>query len=145
MDLFRLSKILTIFDWVCNENVSIALISLGAYNLSQDREELERLAMIIIGILPLSFGLFIIICLSLLNIGEYVGFVKKSQGLMIYSIFPRILWLILYAGTFIIIIPFAKLNGIIIVPIILTEYGLARLILQIYIDRKSTRLNSSHP
>ena len=133
MDLFKLSKILTIFDWVCNGLVSIALIALGAFVLSQDLERLARFFLIILGILPLSFCLFIIFCLSLLNIGEYVGFVKKIRGLMIYSIFTRILWLIFYAGTFYLIQPFTKLSGLIVVPILLTTYGLARLILQIYI------------
>ena len=126
MDLFNLSKILTIFDWVCIAILSVVLL-LGAIFMSQN------IWMTIVLIMPLFFGIIIVIVLSLSSIGEFIGFVKKSPGLMIYSIFMRILWLTFYAGTFYLIQPFAKLSGLIVVPIMLTTYGLTRLILQIYI------------
>ena len=126
MDMFKLSKILTIFDWVCIAILSVVLI-LGAIFMSQN------IWMTIVLIMPLFFGIIINIVLSLSSIGEFIGFVKKSPGLMIYSIFTRILWLIFYAGTFYLIQPFTKLSGLIVVPILLTTYGLARLVLQIFI------------
>ena len=126
MDLFKLSKILTIFDWVCIAILSVVLI-LCAIFMSQN------IWMTIVLIVPLFFGIIIVIVLSLSSIGEFIGFMKKSPGLMIYSIFTRILWLTFYAGTFFFIHPFAKMNGVILVPFLLTTYGLARLILQIYI------------
>ena len=143
MDLFLLSRILTILDWVCNGIISLGLIFKGAFFIY-----IEILA--IFGILPLLSGVIIVI-LSLLNIGEFVGFVKKSRGLMIYSILPRILWLTLYAGTFLFIENYTKVTSIIIIiPIILTTYGLARLILQIYIvvnfeKLAKTNISSAQP